>query len=148
MSVVLFSNNPRLGTVGFVSPFDPDRLVRFEAGRYSCSIFEGPPLTVLLAGRTLVHAGYRLFHHPLYGNIRPDRQLYRTLILTGEAGRGSIHEWSLQLVEEAVALYRRVPALDQAAVPSAVLEDCAWLDYELIRGPLADAGWPGAITGP
>ena len=111
-------------------------------------------MTALLAARDLIQSGWLLLHHPLYGNFRPHQQPYRSLILRFnpdsvrlEDGLERIlpDEYSLHLIEEAVGLYRTVTVLTPERAPAAFRDDCAFLDYELMRLPLEQAGWPVAM---
>ena len=120
-----------------------------------CFLVEGSPLEVFLAGRGFLHAGWRLLHHPLYGNFRPHQQPYRSLlwrfeeapVQTGEGpARLSADDWSLRLLEEALMLYQNSPVLSPEQAPPALREACALLDFELLRLTLEQAGWsPGAF---
>jgi hypothetical protein len=114
---------------------------------------EGSPLEVLLAGRRFLHAGWRLLHHPLYGNFRPHQQPYRSLLWRFEKDSARAGEyplpaddWSVRLLEEALILYQNSPVLSPEQAPPALREACALLDYELLRLTLEQAGWyPGAF---
>ncbi|MBP8633583.1 MAG: GrdX family protein, partial [Synergistaceae bacterium] len=51
---------------------------------------DGPALSVLKRARDLIHSGWELEANPLYGNLKPSQQPYRTLVLKskkGETGR-------------------------------------------------------------
>ena len=119
-----------------------------------CFLVEGSPLEVLLAGRRLLHAGWRLLNHPLYGNFRPRQQPYRSLLWRfeqpyvqadgGRLRRLVTDDLSLRLLEEALALYRDSPALSPEQAPPALREACALLDFELMRLTLEQAGWSEA----
>ena len=113
---------------------------------------------VLLAARDLIHAGWRLLHHPLYGNYRPYQQPYRSALLalgrknTGDARgmdaagdsiqRTSTDPESLHFIEEALEVFRSSRILTPDMAPQSFLKDCAVLDFELMRLPLQQAGLP------
>ncbi len=104
---------------------------------------------MLVAGRDLIHEGWRLLHHPLYGNYRPHQQPYRSLLLCRNALTHSVGDErivpdtaSLELIESALAVYRADRVLDPRAVPDALLRACSLLDGELMRMPLEQSGWP------
>jgi len=106
-------------------------------------------LPVLTAGRDAIHAGWKLLHHPLYGNFRPTQQPYRSLLLTYDRPRSSDGDGrittdavSLHLIEEALTVYRSVPVLTPEKAPAALRDACSFLDLELMRLPLQQAGWP------
>lgn len=54
---------------------------------------------VLLYGRDLIHEGFELLTHPLYGSVKPNETLYRTLILRPGA---QLDFNSLGLIEDAI----------------------------------------------
>jgi hypothetical protein len=122
-------------------------------------LFNAAALPVLVAARDLIHLGFSLLGHPLYGNYRPHQQPYRTLLLkSGAAGPKtvnnndavplSVDEYSLHLIEEAINVYQSVPGLSPDQAPQVFLDDCAFLDYELMRLTLSQAGWPAPEAGP
>lgn len=94
---------------------------------------------MLTAGRDLVHMGWRLLHHPLYGNFRPRQQPYRSLLLVSPphaSDRLVVDGPSLRLVEEAAAVFDASPGPRPADVPSALRQACSLLDHELLRATL------------
>lgn len=106
---------------------------------FSCFLTDAAAVQVLIAGRDLVHLGWRLLHHPLYGNFRPRQQPYRSLLLASPArspARAGVDGDSLHLVEEAAAVYAAAPGLRPADVPPALRRSCSLLDHELLRHTL------------
>lgn len=128
-------------------------------------------MQVLLAARDLIHAGWRILHHPLYGNYRPYQQPYRSVLLEyglsasvvreqgrfpGESGQNDADEASggapvqrvavdpesLHFIEEALEVFRNSPILTPKMAPPSFLKDCSVLDFELMRLPLQQAGLP------
>ena len=108
-------------------------------------------MPVLLAARNLIHDGWRLLHHPLYGNFRPYQQPYRSLLLKFEPAsvtrqdgilRVTAHEQSLHYLEEALSLFQGVKILAPDETPQVYLDYCSVLDFELMRLPLEQVGWP------
>ena len=112
---------------------------------------------VLIAARDAVHAGWKVTHHPLYGNFRPYHQPYRTLLLAFDLplsaranpeNTNNLHcstapdVTSIDLMEAALAIYRENRLLLASMVPKSFCEDCSNLDYELMRLPLEQSGWP------
>lgn len=170
MSVMLFSNNPRMR--GFL----PEGVVRDECAKassfapqnqtdascaFACHIIPGSPLGVLYSARDKIHSGWKLLNHPLYGNYRPHQQPYRSLLVshtpcteTDPDGITRIEPdpMSLHLLEEALGVYHSVPVLSPDAAPPSLREDCAVLDCELMRLPLlqalSQAGLPQDSLGP
>ena len=116
---------------------------------------------VLLAARDLIHAGWRLLHHPLYGNYRPYQQPYRSALLalgrknTGDARgmdaagdsiqRTSTDPESLHFIEEAREVFRNCRILTPDLAPPSFRKDCALLDFDWMRLPLQQAGLPDSL---
>ncbi len=61
---------------------------------------------MLVAARDLIHKGYVLLTHPLYGNFLPNQQPYRTLILSVPGEGTPVDFNSLNLIEEAILVFR------------------------------------------
>lgn len=49
---------------------------------------------------------------------------------------------SLHLVEEALTVYRSGTVLEPGRAPDVLKDACSLLDFELMRLPLRQAGWP------
>lgn len=61
----------------------------FSTSRPACAdvlLVRDDARAVLICARDLVHKGWRLANHPLYGNFRPHQQPYRSLVLFPPAG--------------------------------------------------------------
>lgn len=62
-------------------------------------------MCVLTLARDRIHAGWRLLTHPLYGNIQPFQQPYRSVLLGFPyPGSEPDHE-SLSILEKAILLF-------------------------------------------
>ncbi len=122
------------------NPCGPKLEGRGSAPRAIC-FFDTNAGAVTTAARDLVHRGWKLLHHPLYGNYRPRQQPYRSLLLAAPSPETAGPDMdSLHLIEEALLVYNNNKALFPAAVPAALREACALLDYELMRLPLEQSG--------
>jgi hypothetical protein len=103
---------------------------------------EGCAHAVIRAARDKIHLGWRLAHHPLYGNIRPHLQPFRSLLLMEPEEGAAVDPLSLRLIEEALAIYEaekgRLPL--PGSIPASLEADCAFLDRELLRETFAQAG--------
>ena len=107
----------------------------------SCVFFDADAKAVVTAARDCIHLGWKLLHHPLYGNYRPYQQPYRSMLLASPAaGSAGPDMASLHLIEEALLVYNSNKALAPAEAPASLLDACALLDYELMRLPLEQAG--------
>ena len=152
MSVVLFTNNPLLKSRLPDNPWPVFAQAGLKvaqavqggegaAQKLTCIFFDADAKPVLAAARDCIHNGWKLSHHPLYGNYRPHQQPYRSLVLTSpEPGSSGPDLFSLNLIEEALLIYNNHKVLAPAEAPASLLEACALLDYELMRLPLEQSG--------
>ena len=103
----------------------------------STRLIDGSSLDVLLCVRGLVHSGSRILTHPLCGNLRPNHQHFRSVIIDELPGPVDID--SLSLIEEAVSVYRSCVPL-YLPLPGDLDEltrkDYAYIDAELMRESL------------
>lgn len=122
VNVLLVTNNARI--VGHVS---------------TSRFIEGTAQDVFVAARDLVHQGWRLLTHPLYGNFRPLQQPFRSVLLQKPSlFPAPVDMDSLKLLEEALAFHalpKETSAAD-AGFASNTLEDLAFLDMELMKESL------------
>ena len=118
---VLLTNNPRYE--------DRDDLpVRF---------IDGAGRAVIIAGRDLLHQGWTLLNHPLYGNFRPHQQPFRTLLLKKDEKDSTFDEYGLGLIESAEQVYITNPhPLTPEGTPARMAADCSEIDFELMRETL------------
>ena len=104
----------------------------------------GTSLDVLLAARDAIHMGSDLLTHPLYGNLRPNRQPFRSILLQNPAQKErnfntSAYLESVSRIEEAILLYRCYGSRLKApeSLTKATRKDYAFVDCELMRESLA-----------
>ena len=126
--VVLITNNPC-----FQKSVDSSRL----------KFFRGTSLDVLIAVRDAVHLGSELLTHPLYGNLRPNQQPFRSVLLQNSSQKErnlalAAYLESISTIEEAVLMYRSYGSRLKAPenLPDAAREDYAFVDSELMRESL------------
>lgn len=122
VDVLLITNNARL-------------LDHVSSSRF----VEGTASDVLIAVRDLVHQGWRLLTHPLYGNFRPLQQPFRSVLLKRPASLSEpVDTKSLTLLEEALSIHAstKTPSVEKPAPSPTVLEDLAFLDMELMKESL------------
>lgn len=92
---------------------------------------------VITAGRDLVHLGWTLLNHPLYGNFRPHQQPFRTLLLKKDDRDSGFDEYGLSLIESAWQVYDSNPRpLTPGKTPERMLRDCSEIDFELMKETL------------
>jgi hypothetical protein len=105
----------------------------------SSRFIEGTARDVFIAARDLVHQGWRLLTHPLYGNFRPLQQPFRSVLLQNPSlSSASVDMDSLELLEKALAFYvlPKEASAANARFASNTLEDLAFLDMELMKESL------------
>ena len=95
--------------------------------------------------RDRIHKGWLLANHPLYGNFLPHQMPYRSLALTPRVRSGEhpdgIDPTSLLLIERAQARYYDVdPARMPASLSGREMQDCAFVDVELLRATIESLG--------
>lgn len=94
---------------------------------------EGTSLEVLFAVRDAVHLGAKLLTHPLYGNLRPYQQPFRTVLVEDMKGKCCFE--SLSFLENAIDVYQS--CADRLIRPSdlseAIRKDYEFVDIELMR---------------
>ncbi len=95
---------------------------------------------VVTIGRDMIHQGWELQNHPLYGNFRPNQQPYRTLLLKKDES-AAFDEYGLHLIEEAMAVYTSCTRpLTPALTPERMRRDCSEIDFELMKETLLKTG--------
>ncbi|MBN1333668.1 MAG: GrdX family protein [Synergistales bacterium] len=123
---LLITNNPK-----FISLVSPMEMLKTSQD-------------VLIRSRDLVHAGHKLVTHPLYGNLRPYQQPFRSVLLemVPDASTADVDQYSLELMENALSVYRSCQdrILDPGVLPSETEEDYAFIDLELMKKSLLEHG--------
>lgn len=110
----------------------------------SSEFIDGSSLDVLIRVRDMIHEGWELVSHPLYGNLRPYQQPFRSAVLTFENAGSTrkIDEYSLNLIEHALSVYRSCSdrLLLRGVLPEATEMDYAYMDMELLKNTLTQYG--------
>ena len=84
--------------------------------------------------RDLVHKGYELLSHPLYGSVKPNETPYRTFII--KKGK-SLDTNSLNLIEEAIETAEKFK--NNKLTPmwtEKVLDDFRVIDFDIMRNTI------------
>lgn len=85
---------------------------------------------VLEYSRNLIHEGYELLTHPLYGSVKPNETIYRTLIL--KAGK-ELDFNSLSLIEDAIETANKFKKNKITPLwKESVKDDFRVIDYDLM----------------
>ena len=118
------------------------RLITNNAGLYhsvkSGEYVKGSSLDVLIRVRSLVHSGSIILTHPLCGNLRPNHQPFRSVIV--DELHGSADLVSLSVIESAVSVYQSSSLILPDELDNASRADYAYIDAELMRESLGQYG--------
>lgn len=89
---------------------------------------------ILKRCRDLIHEGYELLSHPLYGSVKPNETPYRTVIM--KKGK-SLDVNSLNLIEEAIETATKFE--NNKATPQwteRVLDDFRVIDFDIFSNTI------------
>ena len=100
----------------------------------SHEFIDGSALDVLIHVRSLIHLGSILLTHPLCGNLRPNHQPFRSVII--DYKNGFVDLDSLSLIENAVHVYESCKLINLNELDELKRVDYAFIDYELMRESL------------
>lgn len=98
----------------------------------------GSSLDVLIHVRSLVHLGAKILTHPLCGNLRPNHQPFRSVLIDEKNGLADLD--SLSLIEEAVRVYQSCRLILPDELDNSTRNDYAYIDSELMRESLEQYG--------
>ncbi len=123
---------------------------------FDFKLLESSTFDIFISARDLIHTGWELLNHPLYGNFRQAEQPFRSLLLSytpSKDNHTTYNDESLKLIEQAIQWY--TPFKDKLTIIDAHIQadtrkiaenpdakssnyhaDCAILDRELIRKTL------------
>ena len=84
--------------------------------------------------RDLIHKGYELLSHPLYGSVKPNETPYRTVIM--KKGK-SLDINSLNLIEEAITTAEKFKKNKLTPMwTEKVLDDFRVIDFDIMRNTI------------
>ncbi|MEG0250219.1 MAG: GrdX family protein [Peptostreptococcus sp.] len=85
---------------------------------------------ILEYSRDLIHKGYELLTHPLYGSVKPNETIYRTLILKANK---ELDFNSLSLIEDAIETANKFKKNKITPLwTESVKDDFRVIDYDLM----------------
>jgi hypothetical protein len=92
----------------------------------------------------MIHKGWCLLSHPLYGNLRPYQQPFRSILLSGSKGYHFVDEYSLYMIEHALSVYRSCSdrLMERNVLPLETEGDYAAIDFELMKFTLEQYNIP------
>ena len=109
-----------------------------HAGAVSSEYVDGSSLDVLIHVRGLVHSGSIILTHPLCGNLRPNQQPFRSVIVDAESRAVDLD--SLSIIESAVNVYQSSKLVFPKDFDDKTRADYAYIDSELMRESLGRYG--------
>lgn len=103
----------------------------------SVEYIDGSIVDVLKKGRDLIHLGWTLLSNPMYGNLKPNQQPFRTLVLQVPSENSAVDMESLSFIEEGLRVFGNASVLVKRGELVPVSEaDFAYLDFNLMRDTL------------
>ncbi len=93
----------------------------------------GGVAAVFIAARDAVHLGAELISHPLAGSLKPNENPYKSIVLSAQ--KGALNAKSLALIEDAIAVLKKLPAKARS-YPPPVLEDFSVIDLDLVHSAM------------
>ena len=109
----------------------------------NAQFIDGPALSVLIMARNLIHKGWKLAASPFYGNLKPNQQPYRTLVLSsgGENEIVKVEEHSLFLIESAIVAYSECKVIRKPCDMAEEIDmDYKYVDFALMEETLKSCG--------
>lgn len=114
------------------------KFLGFEKEGYVVRYLEEDYLSVLRATRDLVHQGYEVLTHPLYGSVKPYEAVYRTIVLK-EGDK--LNYDSVNLLENAIETAEKFYKTNKDWKWTAdILDDFQVIDKDLIDNALERIG--------
>ena len=87
-------------------------------------------LTILKVARDYIHKNFEILTHPMYGSIKPNETLYRSIVLKEEK---DLSVNSVALISEAIEVFLKFNKnKDTPEWTESVKEDFRVIDYDLI----------------
>ena len=114
------------------------KFLGFEKEGYVVRYLEEDYLSVLRETRDLVHQGYEVLTHPLYGSLKPYETVYRTIVL--KEGNKLNYD-SVNLLENAIETAEKFYKTNKDWKWTAdILDDFQVIDKDLIDNALDRIG--------
>ena len=95
---------------------------------YSVVLVDTDLTGVLTHVRDLIHKGHKLLTHPLMGSVKPNESPYKSVLITGTAGKTDTQ--SVIIIEECVQAAQK---FTPKSIPEQYLKDLQMVDLSLIN---------------
>lgn len=110
------------------------KFLNYEKKKMEVDYRETDYLEILKTARDYIHRNFELLTHPMYGSIKPNETLYRSIVLK-EGEKLDIN--SVTLISDAVETFikfnknRKTPEWNET-----VKEDFSVIDYDLVNNAI------------
>ncbi|MGX7112093.1 GrdX family protein [Gemella cuniculi] len=91
-------------------------------------------LEILIKVRDYIYEGWELMTHPLYGSVKPNETIYRSIVIRESR---SLNIFSTNLISEAIETYRKFKK--NKLIPNwsnSVKDDFSVIDFDLIKNAI------------
>lgn len=106
-----------------------------ESNKIELCFIEQDYIGVLEYCRNMIHEGYEILTHPLYGSVKPNETVYRSIVIRKN---GNLDFTSLSLIEEAIETAKKFRKDKKTPEwTESVKDDFKVIDYDLISKTIA-----------
>lgn len=148
-----WTGNPPIAEIGGFSVFQEIECLTNNHALLGFSsrvtLVGGGPVGVLTLARDRLHSGWSLLTHPLYGNIQPFQQPFRSILVGLSEEHACPDPDSLILLEKAIGLFSRAGSGSASCrMNPESMDDYASLDVYLMRDSMEKYGlWRKILKG-
>ncbi len=110
------------------------KFLNYQNKKIKIKYYETNYFEILKKTRDLVHKNYEILTHPLYGSIKPNETLYRSIVLQKS---DSLSINSLSLISEAIDTFMKFKNNKETPLWSEkIKEDFSVIDFDLITNAI------------
>lgn len=106
----------------------------FKNKRIEVILHENSYMDILEITRDYVHRNYRILTHPLYGSVKPNETVYRTILIEEN---DKLDNDSVMLISEAIETFKKFKK--NKITPNwteQVKDDFSVIDYDLLKNAI------------
>ena len=110
------------------------KFLNYQNKKIKIKYYETNYFEILKKTRDLVHKNYEILTHPLYGSIKPNETLYRSIVVQKS---DSLSINSLSLISEAIDTFMKFKNNKETPLWSEkIKEDFSVIDFDLITNAI------------
>ena len=110
------------------------KFLNYQNKKIKIKYYETNYFEILKKTRDLVHKNYEILTHPLYGSIKPNETLYRSIVVQKS---DSLSINSLSLISEAIDTFMKFKNNKKTPLWSEkIKEDFSVIDFDLITNAI------------